>query len=97
MANQSKSMKKELTEDELKQIFDAIVSRRKIQAIKIYREATGEGLKEAKVAIEEITASLAEKHPELMPKNASGCLSLIIAGVILYYGVSELGHRLFPL
>ena len=90
-------MERELTEGEMRQIFDAIVSRRKIQAIKIYREATGTGLKEAKEAIEEITASLAEKHPELASKNATGCLSLILVSVIFYYGATELSHRLFPL
>ena len=56
-------MTTQLTEDQMKRIADAIVSKRKIEAIKVYREATGEGLKEAEEAIEEITASLATKHP----------------------------------
>jgi len=86
-----------LTEDQLKRIADAIVSRRKIEAIKVYREATGEGLKEAKEAIEEITASLAEKHPELVTKNSSGCLTVITVGIMLYYGISELGQRLLQI
>ena len=90
-------MTTQLTEDQMKRIADAIVSKRKIEAIKVYREATGEGLKEAKEAIEEITASLATKHPELATKNSSGCFSVIAVGVILSYGVFELGQKLLQI
>ena len=88
-------MKAELSENQLKRITDSIVSGRKIEAIKEYREATGQGLKEAKDAVEEITASLAVKHPELAKKKSSGCVSVIVVGLILCYGVFEVGQVLW--
>lgn len=60
---------------ERKQEFlDALAQGQKIQAIKIYREMTGSGLKEAKDAVEKLAAELAEKYPGQFPKpSQSGC------------------------
>ena len=68
--------------DMVEAITDALESGQKIQAIKIYRDATGKGLKEAKEFVEQLIPSLIEKDPDrfaaLNPKGA-GCA----AGVAL--------------
>ena len=45
-------MQKQLTEEQTKKLGDALAAGRKTEAIKVYREATGLGLKETKDAIE---------------------------------------------
>ncbi|MEO0793545.1 MAG: ribosomal protein L7/L12 [Verrucomicrobiota bacterium] len=77
-----------LTDDQLKEISDAIIAGRKIDAIKQYREITGTGLAEAKQAIEEITSSLADEYPELAQKS-SGCMSIIVLGMVSVYALYE--------
>ena len=73
-----------------KEITETIFSGRKIQAIKLYREATGLGLAEAKSFIEELTAELREQAPEkFSAAEKSGCGSavlffLVLAGIILH-------------
>ena len=81
----------QLSEDQLNEISDAIVARNKIHAIKIYREATGAGLKEAKEAIEEMASSLVDEEPKLLAKKPSGCASLLIFGLIAGYVVFRFG------
>lgn len=87
-------MKTELSEEDLKRITDSLVSGNKIQAIKTYRKVTGQGLKEAKDAIEEITASLASENPNLIKTNSSGCASVIVLGIVLCYATFELSQSL---
>ena len=53
----------ELTDDVRQQIMNALIAGRKIEAIKLYREATGKGLKEAKDFIDRLVEELAERHP----------------------------------
>lgn len=72
--------KTNLTDQQLNEITEALLAGRKIEAIKVYREATGTGLKEAKEAIEQITDSLVEEHPELKQAKGSGCASVIVMG-----------------
>ena len=71
----------ELSEDQTRAITDSLLTGRKIEAIKIYREASGEGLKEAKEFIESLTATLREKHPNKFPAAKKGCASVIILGL----------------
>lgn len=59
------------------QINDAIFAGHKIEAIKLYREATGVGLKESKEFIETLTAELREKYPDRVPES-SGCASVVL-------------------
>ena len=87
-------MKPELPEEDLKRITDSLIAGNKIDAIKTYRKATGQGLKEAKEAIDDILESLASAHPDLLKKNSSGCAALIILGSILCYGTFEISQRL---
>ena len=53
-------------------INDAIFAHRKIEAIKIYREATGQGLKESKDFIESLTDQLRAEVPEKFGPEPSG-------------------------
>ena len=62
---------------------------RKIQAIKIYREASGLGLKEAKDAMEAYEARLRQEHPDRFTAAPSkGCVStiLLFAGLLTLAG-----------
>ena len=76
-----------LSKESLDKIFEALMNGRKIEAIKQYREATGEGLKDAKKAIEEITSSLGKKHPELLERQKSGCASVIVLSTVFAYTI----------
>ena len=67
----------ELTDDVRQQILNALIAGRKIEAIKLYREATGKGLKDAKDFIDRLVEELAERHPELLENRRSGCLPVI--------------------
>ncbi len=53
---------------------------RKIEAIKLHREHTGLGLKEAKDAVEAIEAALRKQSPEKFsaPPKSGGCASVIV-------------------
>ena len=69
-----------LTDNQRQAIEAAIFAERKIQAIKLYREATGAGLAEAKDAVEKLETELRERHPEdFGPKPAStGCAGMLV-------------------
>lgn len=68
------------TQEQIKQIGTALAAGRKIEAIKIYREATGKGLKEAKDFINVLAAKLVKENPEKYGKlsQGSGCASVIL-------------------
>ena len=73
----------QLSDEQFRQVSEAILSGNKIAAIKVYREATGLGPKEAKEEVERITADLARDHPELLENQKKGCAALFfIAGVL---------------
>ena len=63
----------------LAQVQQALFQGQKIEAIKLYREATNLGLKESKDAVEKMEAELRQRSPERFTAKASkGC-----AGVLL--------------
>jgi hypothetical protein len=76
-------MENELTEEDVGQISDALLSSRKIEAIKIYREATGSGLMEAKAFIEKLEDGLREEYPEKFPERGKGCAAVFLIGLAL--------------
>ena len=84
-------MAEEPTDEQMHRIKDALAARRKIEAIKIYREATGQGLTEAKAFIDALVPKLKEKDPKkyaaLSASQGSGCASLIVACFIPVAGV----------
>lgn len=74
------------TEQQLKEISDALIQGKKIEAIKAYRTATGTGLKEAKEAIETIERNLG------IERKSTGCASVIaVGGALFAYCVYEFG------
>ena len=63
-------------------IFDALFAGRKIEAIKIHREATGFGLKESKDFIDALEAQLRNESPEKFIAPAKrGCASVIVLAI----------------
>ena len=79
----------ELTDDVRQQILNALIAGRKIEAIKLYRAATGKGLKEAKDFIDLLVEKMAEHDPELLKNDQSGCLgnavvALMIGGLVYW-------------
>ena len=62
-----------LTDAQLNAIADALRAGNKIQAIKLHRNATGLGLKEAKEEVEAIEAGLREKFPDHEAQPAGHC------------------------
>ena len=67
------------TEQQQQAINADIFGGRKIEAIKLYREATGVGLKEAKDAVDGIEKDLRQREPNKFAKPAgkSGCMSVV--------------------
>lgn len=72
-----------LTDQDRDDINEALFAGRKIEAIKIYREATGQGLLEAKEFIDKLADRLREKYPDRMPANSAGCgMAVLMLGAI---------------
>ena len=73
------------------QIQEALFAGKKIQAIKLYRAATNEGLKEAKDAVERMESELRASSPEKFRTAAgksAGCLSVLLAAGIALLGLA---------
>lgn len=69
--------------EKLEQLRDAIFARRKIEAIKLYREFSGSDLVDAKNYIEKLTSELETQHPEKFAPKPKGCS---VAAVVLLLG-----------
>jgi len=77
----------ELPEDKRRIILEAIYDGRKIEAIKLVREAAGYGLKEAKEFVEKLAAELYAKEPQKFaaaPSAKSGCVGLVLAVAVVF-------------
>jgi hypothetical protein len=81
----------ELPDDKRPAIMDAIYggASRKIEAIKLVREATGCGLKEAKEFVEKLGDELYAKEPQKFASapRGKGCVGLLMAGTLFRAGV----------
>ena len=75
----------QLTDQQRQAINAEIFGGRKIEAIKLYREATDTGLKEAKDAVEEIEKDLRQREPNKFAKPAgkSGCMCVVAVVALL--------------
>ena len=73
------------TREQVDEITEAIAQGKKIEAIKIYRKATGEGLREAKEFVETLTGYLQLQDPERFSKakSRSGCSGVLLFGLIV--------------
>ena len=70
-----------MTDSALTQIKEALFLGRKIDAIKVHREATGSGLAEAKDAVEKLETELRATQPEKFTAQVSsgkGCAAMIL-------------------
>ena len=68
----------EPSQDQWVQIQEHIAGGKMIAAIKLYREITGVGLKEAKDAMEAYAAKLRGEAPERFPVAKAGCMGVIL-------------------
>ncbi len=73
-------MTAEYTPEEMQQISDALYAGRKIEAIKLYREASGKDLKDSKEFVESLESKLREETPDKFahPPGKSGCLVVLV-------------------
>ncbi|MEX2113798.1 MAG: hypothetical protein WD845_11470 [Pirellulales bacterium] len=83
-------MTAEINDDDRQRIIDALYAGRRIEAIKIYRQATSNDLKSAKTFIDELGARLRVESPEhFAAPSGRGCgtaLALLAAMIILVGG-----------
>lgn len=82
-------MSDKLSPEQIEEINQALIQGKKIAAIKIYRDATGQGLKEAKDFIEALISKLMEQDPEKFAhlNKASGCAGMILLTLMASLGV----------
>lgn len=73
----------ELNDHQRQEILNAIKAGRKIEAIKLYREQTGCGLKESKEFIEALTDQLLADDPEAVVTSKSGCGIAVVAILLI--------------
>jgi len=73
-------MKKQIPENALAPIKEAIFQGCKIEAIKLYRAQTDEGLAEAKTAVKELEAELRKSSPNLFSAKPAGkgCMGVVM-------------------
>jgi hypothetical protein len=73
-----------VSDEQIATLSACIFEGRKIEAIKLHREMTGLGLKEAKDAVEELERSLRASAPDKFTAGpqAKGCLGVIVAGLL---------------
>jgi ribosomal protein L7/L12 len=84
-------MSQAIPEDKLGAIKADLFADRKIEAIKLYRECTGVGLAEAKLAVEALEAELrkssAQKSSAVPARNGCFGLAMVMCLVMLMIGV----------
>jgi hypothetical protein len=79
-----------IPEDKLAQVKDALLGGRKIEAIRIYREAAGRlGLAEAKAAVEKIEAELRASSPDKFtpPPSSKGCFVVTLVVCLIVFAI----------
>ena len=74
-------MSTSIPENTLSLIKEALFRGQRIEAIKLYREATDVGLAEAKTAVEKMEAELRASSPEKFNASTTkkGCLGVLVA------------------
>ncbi len=87
-------MADELTPERLTAISNALYADNKIEAIKLYRTATGKDLKDSKEAVEKLAMELEARNPAMFAKRRrrGGSLATLvfwgaIVAVIIYFAV----------
>jgi hypothetical protein len=69
-----------LSAEALNAVTQALQQGNKIEAIKLYRNFTGLGLKDSKDAVEQLESSLRAKYPDqfVTPRKAKGCWIVLL-------------------
>lgn len=81
-----------IPEEDAKKMTEFIFAGQKIAAIKMYKEATGLGLKESKDVIDALEKQLREECPENFAHAAkTGCSLLLAAGALLAIAAGAVG------
>ena len=76
----------QVSDENMQKIEQLIYNGKKIEAIKMYREFSGKGLRDSKEAVDMLAAELKKLHPEKFVAQASqGCLVLLTLGISLSY------------
>jgi ribosomal protein L7/L12 len=73
----------ELTDQQRGQINAHLFQGRKIEAIKVYREAMGGELVDAKKAVDAIEQDLRQREPKKFAKTKSGCVGVLVTVAVL--------------
>lgn len=76
-------MPSELTKADTEQVARLIRSGNKIEAIKLVREKTGLGLKEAKDLVDALIVTHDERLPENQKVGKTGCLLVLLLVVLV--------------
>jgi ribosomal protein L7/L12 len=74
-------MSQQPSPEQIDQIGSALAAGKKIEAIKLYRETTGEGLKESKEFVEALQERLSAEDPErfaAVQAKGSGCATSMV-------------------
>jgi hypothetical protein len=74
-------------DDVASEIREAILAGRKIEAIKLYRQASGEGLKEANDFVEAVQAELKRTEPGAFTASTGKGCGATAAAVLLLCGI----------
>lgn len=81
-----------MPEDDAKKMTDFIFAGQKIAAIKMYKEASGLGLKESKDIIDALEKQLREECPENFAHAAkAGCGAVVLIGGLLAMAAGAMG------
>lgn len=86
-----------LNDQDHQAIEKAIFAGRRIEAIKLYREATGEGLAEAKRAVEDLEVDLRRSSPEKFIASAhkTGCMGVLVCAAFVVIGAILVSYLIF--
>jgi ribosomal protein L7/L12 len=87
-------MTNELTPEQLTHVSNALYAGNKIEAIKLFRTATGKDLKDSKDAVEKLAVELEAQNPAMFAKQRrqSGSMATLVfwgglAAVVAYLAV----------
>ncbi len=88
-------MTNELTPEQLTHVSNAVYAGNKIEAIKLYRTATGKDLKDSKDAVEKLAAELEAGNPAMFAKRRrqSGSMATLVFWGALAAAVAYLAIR----
>lgn len=81
----------ELNDERRQEILNAIQNNRKIEAVKLYREVTGVGLKDSKEFIEELTEQLLRENPNAIQYSSADSSSAGCGASVIVLCASVLG------